>query len=117
MSLTGIEKRKHARIPLTYVTVDVISIMGELKKSETSEIIDLSESGMRFSGNTSYPSGFKLRVTFILPGTAIPIRTSAEVVHQLKMNNGYHTGVSFKGITLAEFAILKTYIEKNLSFN
>lgn len=113
----GIEKRRHARISLTYVTVDAISVTGEIKKTETSSVIDISESGMKFSTPTAYPVNFLLRLTFILPDTALPIRTEASVIHQQKFLETYHTGVKFKGMTLAEYTILKTYIERNLTVN
>lgn len=113
----GTEKRRHSRISLTYVTVDTISVTGEIKKTETNSVIDLSESGMKFSTVTAYPVNFLLRLTFILPDTALPIRTEGIVVHQQKIQESYQTGIQFKGMTLAEYTILKTYIERNLSMN
>lgn len=113
----GIEKRKHSRVSLAYVTVDTISVTGEIKKTETNSVIDISESGMKFSTPTAYPVNFQLRLTFILPDTALPIRTEASVIHQQKIQEIYQTGVQFKGMTLAEYTILKTYIERNLTAN
>lgn len=113
----GIEKRRHSRISLTYVTVDTISVTGEIKKTETNSVIDISESGMKFSTPTAYPVNFQLRLTFILPDTALPIRTEANIVHQQKIQGTYQTGVQFKGMTLAEYTILKTYIERYLTAN
>lgn len=113
----GLEKRRHSRIALTYVTVDTISVTGEIKKTETNGVMDISESGMKFTTITAYPVNFQLRLTFILPDTALPIRTEAIVIHQQKIQEVYQTGVQFKGMTLAEYTILKTYIERNLTLN
>lgn len=106
-----IEKRENLRIPLTYVTVEVYSAFNTMESSETCLIADMSVSGLGFIAKNHYKISQPMRVTFVLPNSTIPIRASAVVIYQLPRNSLYHTGIQFTNISLAEFALMKKYIE------
>lgn len=106
-----IEKREHIRVPLTYVTVDVYSSVEKVESSETCSIIDMSVNGMGFISKQHYEISQPLHITFILPGSTIPVRANAIVVYQIPRNDLKHTGIQFTNIGLAEFALMKKYIE------
>ena len=105
------EKRVHLRIPLTYVTVDVFSSMNEVTFSETGTIIDMSVNGLGFISKKHYEISQPKRNTFVLPGSTIPIRANAVIIYQIPRNELLHTGIQFTNIGLAEFALMKKYIE------
>ena len=106
-----IEKREFIRVPLTYVTVDVYSSVREVESSETCSIIDMSINGLGFISKKHYEISQPIRITFVLPGSTIPIRANAVVVYQIPRNELLHTGIQFTNIGLAEFALMKKYIE------
>jgi len=106
-----IEKRQSIRVPLTYVTVEIYSKFRQIKSSETCSIIDVSENGMKFISKDHYEINQYLRVTFILPGSTIPIRANAIVVYQQPHNSLRYTGIQFTDLGLIEFTLLKKYIE------
>ena len=106
-----IEKREHIRVPLTYVTVDVYSSVKKVESSETCSIIDMSVNGLGFISRQHYEISKPIRITFVLPGSTIPVRANAVVVYQIPRNDLLHTGIQFTNIGLAEFALMKKYIE------
>jgi hypothetical protein len=106
-----IEKRQHLRIPLAFVTVDVYSTLKQIESTETCSIVDISVSGMKLISSNHYEINQPLRVTFILPGSTIPIRGDVIVMYQQPRNSLLHTGVQFTNLGLVEFALLKKYIE------
>lgn len=106
-----IEKRQSIRIPLAFVTVEVYSTLKQIESAETCSIVDISVSGMKLISSNHYEINQPLRVTFILPGSTIPIRGDVIVIYQQPRNSLLHTGVQFTNLGLIEFAILKKYIE------
>jgi hypothetical protein len=112
------EKRQHIRIPLSFVTVEIYNdLKRDITSSETYSIEDISESGMKFLSKEHYEIHRPLRLTFILPGSTIPILANSTVVYQHPQNALLSTGVQFVSIGLIEFTILKTYIETLLRRN
>ncbi|MBN1984367.1 MAG: PilZ domain-containing protein [Chitinivibrionales bacterium] len=107
----AVEKRQHIRIPLTFVSVDVISKIQVIESSETCSIIDISESGMKFVSTRHYDIGSPMQLTFVLPASTIPIQAKALVVYQQLHNLLFSTGAKFTILELVEFTLLKTYIE------
>lgn len=105
------EKRKHIRVPLTFVTVEVFTTHNEIDSSETYSIVDISEDGMKFISKMYYEINQPLRLTFILPGSTIVIRAGAIVIYQQPQNSLLYTGVKYTDLGLVEFALLKKYIE------
>ena len=105
------EKRQHLRVPLTFVTVDIYSKFKKIESSETCSIIDISVNGMKFISKTHFEISQPLRVTFVLPGSTIPLRADAIIIYQQPRNELLHTGVQFTSLGLVEFALLKKYIE------
>lgn len=106
-----IEKRQYIRVPLTFVTVEVYSAFKQIDSSETCSIIDMSENGMKILSKENYEIQQRLRVTFILPGSTIPIRANAFVVYQQPHSTLRYTGIQFTDLGLIEFTLLKKYIE------
>lgn len=112
------ERRQHIRVPLSYVTVEIYNEEDKnITSSETYSIVDISESGMKFQSKEHYEIQQPLRLTFILPGSTIPILATAIVVYQHPQNALFQTGVQFVSIGLIEFTLLKTYIETLLRRN
>ncbi len=105
------EKRLNIRVPLTYVTVEVFSSLKKPDSVETCSIIDISVNGMKFISQHHHEISQALRLTFVLPGSTIPIRAQAAVVYQQPRESLLHTGVQFTNLGLVEFALLKKYIE------
>ncbi len=105
------ERRQHIRVPLTYVTVEVYSSVKKLEEQETCSIVDISVNGMKFISQKNFQISQPLRVTFVLPGSTIPIRANAAVVYQQPRESLLHTGIQFTNLGLVEFALLKKYIE------
>lgn len=107
------EKRQHIRVPLTFVTVEVVTgdDYNEVGSSETYSIVDISETGMKFISKTHYEINQPLQLTFILPGSTIIIRASTIVIYQQPHNSLYYTGVQYTDLGLVEFTLLKKYIE------
>lgn len=106
-----IEKRQNIRIPLTFVTVEVFLENHQLDSSETCSIVDISITGMKFISCYHYQINQSLRITFVLPGSTIPIRANATVVYQQSRNSLLNTGIQFTNLGLIEFALMKKYIE------
>lgn len=105
------EKRTHLRVPLTYVTVDVMAKNDKKASQETCSIFDISVSGMKFVTQTHYEINLRIKVTFILPDSIIPIHSNSTVVYQQPKNSLFHTGIQFVNLGLIEFALLKKYVE------
>ncbi len=107
------EKRQFIRIPLTYITVEIYSDRGNLKSSETCNIIDISENGMKFVTEKSYMIKQPIHITFVLPESPLPIQIEATVVYQQSQSTLLQTGIKFSSIGLEEYAILKKFIENS----
>ena len=105
------ERRQNIRVPLTYVTVEAFSTLKKLESQETCSIVDISVNGMKFISQTRFQISQPIRVTFILPGSTIPIRANAAVIYQQPRESLLHTGIQFTNLGLVEFALLKKYIE------
>ncbi len=112
-----IEKRENIRIPLTYVTVEVYSALHKMESSETCLIVDMSVSGIGLLSKNLYKISQPILVIFVLPESTIPIHANAVVIYQLPRNSLYHTGVQFTNISLAEFALMKKYVELQTKMN
>ena len=113
-----IEKRKHPRVELDSVTVEIYSSTTHMTDPEISDIctvINLSENGMRFESNSRYNQAILLRLTFLLPESMVIIRTDAIVVNSLQTANKFETGVQFKNLGIAEHKILQHFIDKMLA--
>jgi c-di-GMP-binding flagellar brake protein YcgR len=115
--MTNNERRKHPRID-TDVTVEVYTSTLHLAEPEVAEIcnvINLSETGMRFCAARRFDEKGLLRLTFLLPDSIIIIRTDARVVHIRKSgNNHFETGVQFAKINPAERKLIRHYVNKIL---
>ncbi len=107
----GMDSRKHPRVSVNFVTVEVLTALGELQSSELCFVINVSQSGMLFRGQNEYTVSQPLVLTFTIPTKDMVIRTDAFVVHTQKLQTSCFYGVQFKNISLAEHAILKEYIE------
>jgi len=105
------ERRLNIRVPLTYVTVEVFSTLKKLESQETCSIVDISINGMKIISQNRFQMSQPLRVTFVLPGSTIPIRANAAVIYQQPRESLLHTGIQFTDLGLIEFALLKKYIE------
>ena len=112
-----IEKRHHIRIPLTFVTVEVFLQNNTTAYNQTSSIIDISESGMKFVSDRYFEIGTPLQLTFILPGSTISIQATALVIYQQMHQSLYNTGVRFSVLELIDFTLLRTYIDALISKN
>jgi len=104
------ERRRDRRIPLSFVSVDVCSAVGDTSPSEFCSVIDLSAGGMRFAARNCYETGRLVRLTFNIPGTQVPIRADATVVHQTTFNELLGTGVQFRNLGLAERRLIKDFV-------
>jgi c-di-GMP-binding flagellar brake protein YcgR len=111
------ERRKHPRID-TDVTVEVYTSESHIAEPEVAEIcnvINLSESGMRFTAARRFDEKRLLRLTFLLPDSIIIIRTDAKVVHLRKgADNLSEIGVKFANINPAERKIIRHFVNKKL---
>ncbi|MBD3393902.1 MAG: sigma-70 family RNA polymerase sigma factor [Chitinivibrionales bacterium] len=110
----AVEKRRDPRVPLSYVSVGVCSVMGEASPSEFCSVVDLSAGGMRFAARGSYEPGSHLRLTFNLPGTGIPIRADATVIHNQQDGDLVGTGVQFRDLALAERKLLREFVDEQV---
>lgn len=112
-----IEKRQHIRVPLTFVSVEILSKKKKPSLFETCSIIDISESGMKFVTTRHLDIGVPIQLTFVLPNSTIPIKATSIVVYQQIHNMLFSTGVKFTILELVEFTLLKTYIESMIKRN
>jgi len=110
-----IEKRRDPRADVSFVSVDVCSAIGDSLPAEFCPVINLSAGGMKFSARNRYEPGRFLRLTFLLPGTNVSIRTDAVVVHQSGEHDLLGTGVQFRNLGLAERKLLRQFVETLLS--
>lgn len=111
------EKRQFIRIPLTYVTVDVYKDDENTEYAETCNIIDISESGMKFVTEKIYMIKQPIHLTFVLPEYNLPIHIEASIVYQQAQSALYQTGAKFSSIGLEEYALLKKFIENSTQKN
>lgn len=111
------EKRLSPRVNITSVSIEVYSFLGDTTPLEMCEIIDISETGIRFASQRPYSCRQVLRLTFTLPRNNIPIRTNAIVIHTTIFENMFHIGTQFKSLSIIESKIIKNFIEKRLSSN
>ena len=116
--MIGTERRKHPRIE-TDVTVEVYTSTLHLAAPEVAEIcnvINLSESGMRFTAMRQFSPKQLLRCTFLLPDSIIIIRSDARVVHiQKGPRRHYEVGVHFTNINPAEQKLIRLFVDKTLN--
>lgn len=109
--LSYTEKRRHIRVPLTFVTVEIFSEYEKVRSSETCSIIDLSISGMKFISKRHYSIGQPIRITFVLPDSTTPVRGNSIVVYQNLEGELMQTGIQFTDLGLIEYTLLKRYVE------
>ena len=111
------DRRKHPRIE-TDVTVEVYTSPLHIAEPEVAEIcnvINLSESGMRFDAARRFTSNQLLRLTFLLPESIIIIRTDARVIHiQKGGRNNNELGVKFTNINPTERKLIRHFVNKTL---
>jgi c-di-GMP-binding flagellar brake protein YcgR len=111
------ERRKHPRIE-TDVTVEVYTSPLHTAEPEIAEIcsvINLSESGMRFTAGRQFDARQLLRLTFLLPDSIIIIRTDARLIHYQKgKNDCCEIGVQFTNISLSERKLIRHFVDKKL---
>lgn len=115
--MNGSERRKHPRID-TDVTVEVYTSSSHIAEPEVAEIcnvINLSESGMRFTAARKFDAKQLLRLTFLLPDSIIIIRTDAKVIHLSKgADNHCNIGVKFTNVNPSERKIIRHFVNKRL---
>lgn len=109
----GLEKRRHLRVALENVTVEVYDAQGEPEGPEVCPILNLSEAGMLFETHNDYQENQHIRLTFMLPNSIVIIRTNAEVVHQYWQSESGFVGVRFQKIGVSEKANIRSYVGKN----
>jgi len=113
-----IEKRHYLRVPLTYVTVDVVSKSNTVESSETCSIVDISENGMKFISKEEYHLHQQVHITFVLPGSVLPIQVDSIIIYQRYQEPLMrYTGIQFIRINPVEYILLKKYIELNTEQN
>jgi RNA polymerase sigma-70 factor (ECF subfamily) len=106
------EKRRHPRVALQHVLVEVCSGGAESDPRDCCPVIDLSEGGMRFAARESLEPGRPLRLTFTLPGTSSPIRTDATVIHTRVGSEQFGVDVRFRDLALAAQRIIAEYVAR-----
>ncbi|MBN1575164.1 MAG: PilZ domain-containing protein [Chitinispirillaceae bacterium] len=115
--MLGKERRKHPRIE-TDVTVEVYTSAFHIAEPEMAEIcnvINLSESGMRFYAVRKFTTKQLLRLTFLLLDSIIIIRTDAQVIHIQKGGSNYlEVGVQFTNINSTERKLIRHFVDKSL---
>ncbi len=107
-------RRKHARVEVDFVTVEVYSLDGTPQDPELCYVINISEGGMMFRSERSYSPTQRLRVTFSLSGTNIMIKTDCSVVHSHSVTSSTLYGVQFKNLGLAEKQQIREYVKKRV---
>ena len=86
----------------------------EPEVAEICSVINLSESGMRFSAGRRFEQHQLLRLTFLLPDSIIIIRTDARIIHlQKRKGDSCEVGVEFSHISLSDRKIIRHYVEKH----
>jgi hypothetical protein len=113
--IQGEEKRRHPRIPVECVTVEVYSKLDEPCLPEICSIINLSVKGMLFETSNKFFVGQVLRLTFMLPNSIVIIRTNALVIHAYHNNQTDYAGVHFLKLGVSERTCLKNFVQKKLS--
>jgi len=112
------ERRKYPRIE-TDVTVEVYTSSNHTREPDIAEIcsvINLSETGMRFTATHPFSGEHLLRLTFLLPESIIIIRTDAKIVHtQRNRDHTIEIGVHFSNITMSERKLIRHFIGKHLN--
>jgi hypothetical protein len=108
------ERRKHPRIPLTYVAVDVYPGSGDTKPCDNCPIINLSEGGLRIGSQRQYEEGQVVRITFTLPGNSIAIRATATVLRKDAEDSRPGYGLQFNNMGPGEKSILRVFISRAL---
>ncbi|MBN1307420.1 MAG: PilZ domain-containing protein [Chitinispirillaceae bacterium] len=115
--MPGKERRKHPRIE-TDVTVEVYTsdlTTAEPELAEICNVINLSESGMRFNAVQRFNPKQLLRLTFLLPDSIIIIRTDARVIHVRKnRSNHSEVGVQFTNASSTERTLIRHFVDKML---
>lgn len=112
------ERRKFPRIE-TDVTVEVYTSSIQTEEPAIAEIcgvINLSETGMRFTASHHFSDQHLLRLTFLLPDSIIIIRTDAAIIHiQKYKDHAMEVGVKFSNITMADRKLIRHFIGKYLN--
>jgi len=109
------EKRKYPRIELEDVTVEVYSPEGKLDTPDIGTIINLSENGMLFIGETKYTISQRIRLTFVIPGAIAIIRTDGTVIHTETTRKNCYVGVQFKKLPAQDAATLRHMVSRSIS--
>jgi hypothetical protein len=110
-----LEKRRHLRIPIENVTVEVYTPGGEVDHPEICSILNLSESGMLFEGQSYYEEGQLLRLTFMLPETMGIIRTLATAMHTYEERDRQYVGVHCDRLSVFDRACIRQFVQKQES--
>ena len=106
------EKRRHVRVPIESVTVEVYSPEGDLDHPEICSILNISEAGMLYDCSQRYAPPQALRLTFMLPDSIVIIRTDAVVVHAYRQGDSSCIGVRFVKLDSAERSAIKRFVQK-----
>jgi c-di-GMP-binding flagellar brake protein YcgR len=105
------ERRRFPRVPVNFVTVEVISPGDQAESPEFCFVINLSENGMMFRGQRDYLPGQMIMLTFALPDKQETIiRTKALIVHKQELENSRFFGTQFRELGIAEHRQLRSYI-------
>lgn len=106
------ERRRNRRIPIEDVTVEVYTDEGAPDKPEVCDIVNLSEGGMLIRCGHDYTVSQLLRLTFMVPGTIIIVRTDANVVHMYTNRSGQYVGTEFGSLGPAERKGISRFIQR-----
>jgi hypothetical protein len=96
------EKRLKPRVPIEDVTVEVYASDGSPAKPEVCDIINLSEGGLLFRCLHEYDPSQQVRLTFVVPGTLVIVRTDALVMHTYHDSTGKYVGARFARLDVTE---------------
>jgi hypothetical protein len=107
-----LEKRRHLRVPIENVTVEVYTPGGEADHPEICSILNLSEGGMLFEAQSPYENGQILRLTFLLPETMIIIRTLATIAHVYDDGDRQYIGANCDRLSTFERACIRQFVQK-----
>lgn len=106
------DKRRHERIAIENVTVEIYTPEGTPEAPEVCDIVNLSEGGLLFRTTKSYRVGQVLRLTFIVPETVVAVRTDAVAVHGRVDLTGRYIGVRFAKLGVTEQTSLQQFVSK-----
>ena len=112
------ERRRYPRIE-TDVTVEVYTSTVQTEEPAIAEIcsvVNVSETGMRFTASCNFSEKLLLRLTFLLPESIIIIRTDAKIIHLRRTKEStVEVGVQFTNISMADRKLIRHFIGKHLN--